>query len=338
LGGFNSHLANSKEPEASSSTSSSNLDDFIDNLDAMLLPDLAQQIEKMSIFNVTSTRDALDLLWSGSNRSKKTLRSKSLSDLEDDLDLLLKMKDVGATASWEAPVFNIYSNSNEEYSLCSTTPSSWIRKGLGDEGAIARGAAPSLEDHSQPDGHTESFSGSFVGLTITSIPQGCFVYWKGFEPSELLDYKSRLVVFTQELPFQEGRPLSPIVEEGESRIELLEYCLMANHSLDRQVCMASFHNTEEDELGTQYDNEQLADLSADEPTADAPQDEDEEHRRIRRAKNAKRVQHKRNVKNRASEPRDLNNAFAGVADRKYSTLIGAIAEAALLAQQLPSNP
>jgi hypothetical protein len=34
--------------------------------------------------------------------------------------------------------------------------------------------------------------------------------------------------------------------------------------------MASLHNTEEDELGTHYDNEQLADISADEPTADTP--------------------------------------------------------------------
>jgi hypothetical protein len=41
LGGFNSHLANSKELEATSSTPSSNLDEFIDNLDDLLLPDLA---------------------------------------------------------------------------------------------------------------------------------------------------------------------------------------------------------------------------------------------------------------------------------------------------------
>jgi hypothetical protein len=72
LGGFNSHLANSKEPEASPSTSSSDLDDFINNLDHMLLPDLAQQIKKMSVFNATSTHDAPDLLGSDSNRSKKT--------------------------------------------------------------------------------------------------------------------------------------------------------------------------------------------------------------------------------------------------------------------------
>jgi hypothetical protein len=38
FGGFNSYLANFKEPEAPSSTSSSDLDNFIDNLDDTLLP------------------------------------------------------------------------------------------------------------------------------------------------------------------------------------------------------------------------------------------------------------------------------------------------------------
>jgi hypothetical protein len=68
------------------------------------------------------------------------------------------------------------------------------------------------------------------------------VYWKGFKPSELLDCESRLVAFMKEPPFQEGRPLSPIAEEGESSTELLDYSLKANHSPDRQVCMASLRN------------------------------------------------------------------------------------------------
>jgi hypothetical protein len=142
----------------------------------------------------------------------------------------------------------------------------------------------------------------------------------------------------QELPFREGRPLSPIAEEGESSTELLEYSLMANHSPDHQVCMASLCNKEDNELDPQYDNEQLADVSPDEATANAAQDEDEEHQRIRRIKNAKHAQRRRNVQNRALEPRDLNNAFAAVADREYRTSIGTIAETALLAQQLPPNP
>jgi hypothetical protein len=85
------------------------------------------------------------------------------------------------------------------------------------------------------------------------------------------------VAFTQELPFQEGRPLSPIAKEGDSSIKLLDHNLRANHLSVHKVCMAFLRNAEEDELDPQYDNEQLADVSTDEPTADAPQDEDEEH-------------------------------------------------------------
>jgi hypothetical protein len=52
---------------------------------------------------------------------------------------------------------------------------------------------PVLDNHSQPDDYSESFSGNHLGLTITSMPQGRFMYWKGLEPSELLKYDSRLV-------------------------------------------------------------------------------------------------------------------------------------------------
>jgi hypothetical protein len=95
------------------------------------------------------------------------------------------------------------------------------------------------------------------------------MYWKGLEPSELLNYESRLVPFTQELPFQEGKPLSPIAEEGESRTKLLEYSLTANNLPDHQVYLASLRKVEDDELGPEYDNEQLMDNSADEPIDDA---------------------------------------------------------------------
>lgn len=40
LGGFNNHLADSREPETSAATQPSDLEDFIDDLDEMLLPDL----------------------------------------------------------------------------------------------------------------------------------------------------------------------------------------------------------------------------------------------------------------------------------------------------------
>jgi hypothetical protein len=160
-GGFNSHLANSKDAEASSSTPSSDLDEFIDNLDDMLVPDLAQRIEKMSVFNMTSIRDAPDLFRLDSNQFEKTSLSKSLSDLEEDLDLLLKIKDVGATVCGAAPIFDTHSDSNEEYSPRSTTPSSRARKGLGDEGVTTCRGALALENHSQPEATPKHFQTAF---------------------------------------------------------------------------------------------------------------------------------------------------------------------------------
>jgi hypothetical protein len=102
------------------------------------------------------------------------------------------------------------------------------------------------------------------------MPQRRFMYWKGLEPSELLEYVCRLVAFTQELPFQVGKHLSPISEEREGSTELLEYSHMADNSPDHQFYMASLHNADGDEPGPEYDAELLANVSADEHTADAP--------------------------------------------------------------------
>jgi hypothetical protein len=104
--------------------------------------------------------------------------------------------------------------------------------------------------------------------------------------------------------------------------------------------MASLRDADNDEPGPEYDDEVLMDVSADEPTADAPQDKNEEHRRIRQLKNAKRALRRRNTENLARNPiyqRNLTNAFAAATDWEYRTPISAIAEAALLAQQLPPN-
>jgi hypothetical protein len=64
---------------------------------------------------VTSTRDAPNLFGSDSNQSEKTSRSKFLSDLEENLDLLLKIKDAGAT-TWGGGVFDFYADFNKDYS------------------------------------------------------------------------------------------------------------------------------------------------------------------------------------------------------------------------------
>jgi hypothetical protein len=173
--------------------------------------------------------------------------------LEEDLDRLLKLGDEGDTACREAPIFDNYSDSDDD---------------------------------------PESFSGSHLGLITTSMPQGRLVYWKGIEPSELLEYNSHLVAFTQELPFQESIPLSRISEEGEDK-----YSHTAESSPDCQVYMASLRNTDDDEPDPKYDAKLLADVSADERTADTPKDENEEYKRTRRLKNAKRAMRNRNMKN-----------------------------------------
>jgi hypothetical protein len=103
LGGFNSHLADPRKPEASTPTRCSDLGKFIDNLNESLLPDLARQIERLIVFDATSTRAAPGLLGSDSNQSEEATQSKSLSDLEEDLDRLLKIRDEGATAYRGAP-------------------------------------------------------------------------------------------------------------------------------------------------------------------------------------------------------------------------------------------
>jgi hypothetical protein len=105
--------------------------------------------------------------------------------------------------------------------------------------------------------------------------------------------------------------------------------------------MASLRNTEDDEPGLEYDAELLADVSGNEHTTDAPQNENEEHKRIRQLKNAKCAKCRWNAENCTRNllyRRNLNSAFGTAEDRQYRTLISAIAEAALLVQQLPPNP
>jgi hypothetical protein len=57
-GGFNSHLADTRELEASLATQRSHLGEFVDNLDEMQ----AREIEEESVLDAISTRVAPELL------------------------------------------------------------------------------------------------------------------------------------------------------------------------------------------------------------------------------------------------------------------------------------
>ena len=60
------------------------------------------------------------------------------------------------------------------------------------------------------------------------------VYWKDFEPAELLD-NLRLVAYIPDLPFQQGKPLSLIEEEGVDDTALVDYNTTHESPSDRQI-------------------------------------------------------------------------------------------------------
>ena len=68
-----SHIQGARGSCSKPATQSGDLYDFVDNLDEMLLPDLARKIEELSMFDVTSTRAPPGLL--GSDRIGSDLRS-----------------------------------------------------------------------------------------------------------------------------------------------------------------------------------------------------------------------------------------------------------------------
>jgi hypothetical protein len=137
------------ELEASTAAQCSYLNEFINNVDEMLLPYLAREIEEESAVDATSTCVAPGLLGLDSIRFEEErtrllfelpnaasvyqelTQSEFISALEEDLDNLLKLGDAGVTAYREAPIFDKYSDSDDD---------------------------------------SESFSGCHLDLTITSTP------------------------------------------------------------------------------------------------------------------------------------------------------------------------
>jgi len=83
----------------------------------------------------------------------------------------------------------------------------------------------------------------------------------------------------------------------------------------------------------------LDQISADNLTQDAPQDEDEATRTARRARNRRKEEHRVHAAERARlSPRNLNNEFNNVADPVFRTPIIVMTEAILRLMQMPQNP
>ena len=119
-GGFDSHLTNSPTPKSSTSEDSNKLARSHD-CGVMLLPDLAKEIESKLENNSSSTRTQIDVKPKstrigtliaqpifGLHNSLSVYKHMIRSSYKNSLDRLLHVENQSATASREAPVFDVY--------------------------------------------------------------------------------------------------------------------------------------------------------------------------------------------------------------------------------------
>jgi hypothetical protein len=180
-------------------------------------------------------------------------------------------------------------------------------------------------------------------LTILAMPQRRVVYWKDSELAGALN-NAQVVACLHDLPYQSGRPLSPVRGEEIGDTALVDYS--TTHSTpDRQVYV-SLHG-EESALGSQadqYANENLDQISDDELSVNAPQDESQQDRKSWRRRNRRRATRKKNVTARAQRtpaphgPRNLRRDLDEAADNAFCSPLINLAEAAILMQALPDTP
>jgi hypothetical protein len=152
-------------------------------------------------------------------------------------------------------------------------------------------------------------------LVITSLPKGRIVRWSGMMLSDLLEAEGRLVAHLEPLPFQEGRPLATTVEGSTELVD------ESSHDLSsRQVLMA-----EEGEDDGDLPIVNFEEISEDEITANAG-DENDADREARRARNrARTIRRRRANERRRSMHRELDPEFAAVSERRFRTPVANIA-------------
>ena len=113
------------------------------------------------------------------------------------------------------------------------------------------------------------------------MPQCQIVFWKDSESADDVN-NARLVACLRDLPYQPGKPLSPVREEEIGDTAFVDYS--TTHSTpDRQVYVSL--PGEESALGSQadrYANESLDQISDDELSVNAPQDESQQDKKNRR--------------------------------------------------------
>ena len=196
---------------------------------------------------------------------------------------------------------------------------------------------------SDDDFDLDSDSLNCQSLTIMAIPQSRVVFWKNSESTDDVN-NARMVACLRDLPYQPGRPLSPVRVEEVGDTALVDYS--TTHSTpDRQVYV-SLHG-DESALGSQadrYANESLDQISDDELSVNAPQDEPQQDKESRRQRNRRRVIRRKNATARAQRapaphgPRNLQQGLDEAADNAFDSPLINLAEAAILMQALPDTP
>ena len=94
---------------------------------------------------------------------------------------------------------------------------------------------------SDDDFDLDSDSLDCQSLTIMAIPQSRVVFWKNYESTDDVN-NARMVACLRDLPYQPGRPLSPVRGEEVGDTALVDYS-MTHSTSDRQV-YASLHGDE----------------------------------------------------------------------------------------------
>jgi hypothetical protein len=295
VGYFRRHTIDIMKPKTLVGSFHSKLDEFIDNLDELLIHGSTRKIEEESVFNAAPPRAATTTLGSDSLQSedlrsrsrlgprnsatelREANNSESLSVLEKDLDFLLQIRKPEATAQ--------------------------------------RGAVVRLGDNSESGHDTGPSLSRYNGLMITSTLEGRFVHWKGMKLFDLLEDEDRLMAQLEPLPFQEGKPLATMAEESTELVKATSDELILH-----QVLMAK--EGEDDGLSP---NETLDMISEDEATATAS-NKNEIKREARRARNRARTARRKKVNERIrSMHRELDAEFAIVSERGFRTLVANIA-------------
>ena len=134
---------------------------------------------------------------------------------------------------------------------------------------------------SDDDFDLDSDSLDCQSLTIMATPQSRVVFWKNSESTDDVN-NARMVACLRDLPYQPDRPLSPVRGEEVGDTALVDYS--TSHSTpDRQVHV-SLHG-DDSALGSQVDryaNERLDQISDDELSVNALQDESPQDKDNRR--------------------------------------------------------